>query len=307
MAVADHRRSQITAGETGIAQGRSLDYDRRVPQRAPALFAAMATIFCGCGYTSTYVPPDGWRARPLYNGNEVVMVGSTELPECATDDEEEYGEEGLPPRMMLDDDGYWVPAPRVHVVFWGPVFHPHPFFFHPPGPHNLLLGALFKGSGGVSSGGNGKGAGMVFAFAAAVAVVASSGVAIGLAADPPEDDDVAEGIDQVNRHNDLVRERIAECIRLAEARRASPPTAPAEPAPAAIRQEPEVVLEVKAAAPAPTPAPAQASPSLRPADPNAPSLRAAPARTAVDEGDPASSATSPGSGASSGSDEEVPW
>jgi len=302
--VTDRRRSQITPGETGIAQGPSLDYDRGVPQRAPALFAAIATVFCGCGYTSTYVPPDGWRARPLYNGNEVVMVGSTELPECATEDAEEYGDEELPPRMMLDDDGYWVPAPRVHVVFWGPVFHPQPFIFHPPGPHNLLLGSLFKGSGGVSSGGNGKGAGMVLAFAAAVAVVASSGVAIGLAADPPEDDeDVAEGIDQVNRHNDLVRERIAECMRLAEDRRASPSTIPAEVAPPVAGAEPEVVLEVEA----PSSAPAEGSSALRPADPSAPSLRAAPSATVVDDGDPASPTTSQDSEVRSASDEEVPW
>ena len=139
------------------------------------------------------------------------MVGSTELPECVTEEPQEYAGDDFPPRMMLDDDGNWVRAPRVHVVFWGPVFHPHPFMFHPPGPHNLLLGSLFRGGGGVGGGGNGKGAGMVLAFAAAVAVVASSGVAIGLAADPPEDDEeVAAGIDQVNQHNDRVRERVAE-------------------------------------------------------------------------------------------------
>jgi len=217
-----------------VALGVLLHYDRGVFERAPALLAAISMIACGCGYTSAYVPPDGWRARPLYTGNEVAMIGSRELPTCAVGDGNAGSREGKPlPMMVLDGRGNWVASPHVHVVFWGPVFVPHPFVFVPPGPHSLLLGSLLSSGGGGGGGGNGKGAGMVMALMAAAAVVASSGVAIGLAAASPEDDEeVVKGIDSVNQHNDRVRERISECMRLAEAQRATQGSAGVEVEPA---------------------------------------------------------------------------
>ena len=182
-----------------------------------------AALSCACGYTSSYVPPDGWRARPLYHGNEVIMVGPDELPRCVAVDAPAEAQGGPPPPMMaIDDHGYWSPHVHVFVIGRPPppphwVFLSHGFVPTPPGPHRLFLaGALggFKGGGG----GGGKGAGMVMAFLAAVAVAASSGIAIGLAADPPEDsDEVAEGIDAVNSYNDRARTIMAECMRTFEA------------------------------------------------------------------------------------------
>ncbi len=206
-----------------MALGVLLDYDRGVFERAPAFLVAVSMIACGCGYTSAYVPPDGWRARPLYTGNEVAMIGSRELPQCAAPDGSAGERQGKPlPVMMIDGRGDWVASPHAHVVFWGPVFVPHPFVFVPPGPHSLLLGSLLGSGHGGGGGGDGKAAAMVMAFMAAAAVVASSGVAIGLAAASPEDsEEVVKGIDSVNQHNDRVRERISECMRLAEATRAA--------------------------------------------------------------------------------------
>lgn len=285
--------------------------------RLPALLVAASMIVGGCGYTSSYVAPDGWRARPIYNGNDVEMVGSTELPKCTFELEEAPPEGDYPRPMYIDDHGYWVPVPRVHVVFWGPppVHLPHPFIFHPPGPHNLILGSLLRGTSSSSGGSNGKGAGMVFALMAAVAVVASSGVAIGLAADPPEDNDVAGDIDAINQHNDRVREKIAECMRSAAERREPAPAPvaeepasqphPAQPAPTVSdAPPPSQPAPARPTQPAPTvrdaPAPAQppaATPSaLRPSDPGAPTLRDAPK---ADEPAPAERAPSV--------DEEVPW
>ncbi|MEZ4452112.1 MAG: hypothetical protein R3B09_21790 [Nannocystaceae bacterium] len=199
--------------------------------RVVAVSAAMATA---CGYTSSYVPPDGWRARPLYHGNEVIMVGPTELPRCIVEGEAPEGatEGPPPPRMAIDDNGYW--GPRVGFIVIGrPLPPPHWVFLShgyvplPPGPHNLFLGswggALFKGSGG----GGGKGAGMVAAFFAAIAVAASSGIAIGLAADPPEDsEDTARGIDAVNAYNDRARTIMSECLKTIE--RDGPPVVEVE-------------------------------------------------------------------------------
>ncbi|HFE47407.1 MAG TPA: hypothetical protein ENJ18_18280, partial [Nannocystis exedens] len=201
-----------------MALGVLLHYDRGVFERAPALLVAVSMTACGCGYTSAYVPPDGWRARPLYTGNEVAMVGSRELPQCAVSDESTGERQGQPlPMMAIDSQGNWVASPHAHVVFWGPVFIPPPFVFVPPGPHNLLFGSLLGAGRGGSGNGGGSGGSMVMAFMAAAAVVASSGVAIGLAASSPEDgEEVAKGIDSVNQHNDRVRERISECMRLAE-------------------------------------------------------------------------------------------
>lgn len=201
-----------------------------MPRRpVDAALASALALATACGYTSTYTPPDGWRARPIYNGNDIEWIGATELPRCATEvAESATGWQGPPP-MLLDDRGYWSPGFHVHVIHVGPpLFPPHGFIPSPPGPHNLFFAALRGGSRGTMSaggGGNGKGAGMVFALAAAIAVVASSGIAIGLAADPPEDNEVAESIDGINRFNDQARRKIAECYQAA----AAPPPAPAPP------------------------------------------------------------------------------
>lgn len=209
--------------------------------RMAASAVALALVSAGCGYTSSYVPPDGWRARPLYHGNEVIMVGGGEVPVCAGELAEVEPGAGGPPPMYIDSGGYWAPV-RVNVFYIGPhppVLLPHPYVFSPPGPHNLFGPAMLKGFGG-GGGGSGKGGGMVAALAAAILVVASSGIAIGLAADPPEDDDdVAEGIDAVNRHNDQVRRKVAECYAAAEAAqaRAQVEVVASAPAGAVVRTE----------------------------------------------------------------------
>lgn len=81
---------------------------------------------------------------------------------------------------------------------------------------------------------------MVAALALAIVVVASSGIAVGLAADPPEDGDVAGSIDSINRFNDEARRKIAACYEAARA--AAPPT----PGAAEAAVEVEVVEEAGA-------------------------------------------------------------
>ena len=191
--------------------------------------AAALALLPGCGYTSTYTAPDGWRARPVYSGNDVEWIGATELPKCASEPPAPPPH-GPPPEALLDDRGYWSPRGHVFITHVGP---PHAHVSHPPGPHGLFLSGLrgasgSRGSWSASGGGSSsKGAGMVFALAAALALAASSGIAVGLAADPPEDSDVADAIDDINRFNDEARRAIAGCYEVA---RASPPATEAPPA-----------------------------------------------------------------------------
>lgn len=223
-------------------------------RRLAALVGVIA-LATGCGYQSGYTPPDGWRARPVYNGNDVVWVGAQQVPRCAAEvDEESVQGWAAPPPMVLDDRGRWARG-GVHVHVWHvgphprlhPVYPAYGFIPNPPGPHRLLfpgLGAARGGRGswsssGGSSSGGGKGAGMVAALALAIVVVASSGIAVGLAADPPEDGDVAGSIDSINRFNDEARRKIAACY---EAARAAAPT----PGAAAVEVEVDVVEEAGA-------------------------------------------------------------
>lgn len=208
-------------------------------RRAGAVLLAAITA---CGYTSEYVPPDDWRVRPVYQGNEVVVVGPAGPPLCADEAPAQPRPQGPPPPVMvIDDRGYWTPSVEVHIVHSGPhphVHHPgHPL--HPPGPHDAVLAGLSSSDSGGDGGGEGGEA--LAAILLALALLASSGVAVGLAADPAEQSGaVVAAVDRINQLNDVARRKMAECV----ARLAAQPAPKPNPVPAPT--------------PVPTPAPATA-------------------------------------------------
>ncbi len=62
--------------------------------------------------------------------------------------------------------------------------------------------------------GSGEDAAYAMAVVAVIAIMASSMIAVGLAAGGPIDEgSVASSVDKVNRLNDAIRQRTAECVR----------------------------------------------------------------------------------------------
>ena len=184
----------------------------------------------GCGYTSSYRPPDNHRARPQYRGDQVVFTGPGGLPRCASEVMVAPNPGAPAPPMTIDGNGYWSPAVHVSVVHVGPM-PPHWYVF-PPSPGHVATHATFSGlgslGGGGGGGGSGEGAGYLYAAMLAVALVASGVVAVGLAVDPPEAQ-VAGGIDGVNQFNDAARRKIAECVEQEPRVLAAPPAVEGTP------------------------------------------------------------------------------
>ena len=190
--------------------------------------ALLACSMVACGYKSQYAPPDGYRARPMYVGNEVVALVPPELPKCMSELKGPLPAppDGVspPPVMTVDDRGNWSGVGNVHVVVVGPLpphwlWFPHPVV--PPGPHNALFAGMSSGTGGGGGGGGGGGKegeamAVLIAALAALALAASAGVAIGLAADPVESQGVGSTIDEVNQYNDAARHKIARCLKEAQ-------------------------------------------------------------------------------------------
>jgi len=176
--------------------------------------AAALCVLTACGYTSEYVPPADWRVRPVYDGNEIVVVGPAGPPVCA-DEVSQQPPLGQLPVMLIDEQGYWARSTTIHI---GPL--PLPHFVHPVGhPHGGPHGTVVTGWSGSSGGGD-----EALAILLALAILASSGVAVGLAADPAErSKSVAASVDLVNQRNDQVRSKLTECAsRLQPAGGAAP-------------------------------------------------------------------------------------
>jgi hypothetical protein len=176
--------------------------------------ATVLGVLTACGYTSEYVPPADWRVRPVYHGNDVEVLGPAGPPVCP-DEVRSQPPAGQPPVMLIDEHGSWTRSTTIHV---GAL--PHPHFVHPVGhPHGGHHGAVVTGWSGSGGGGD-----EAVAILLALAILASSGVAIGLAADPAEKSKfVAAGIDIVNQRNDQIRRKLTECAtRLPPAGGAAP-------------------------------------------------------------------------------------
>jgi hypothetical protein len=182
--------------------------------------ASVLGLGCGAGgcshYTPHYMPPDGSRVRPVWEGNRVAWSGPTELPRCLDE---------IPPEAVArwqqqaasagaggsGGGGGWSGG-FVVVVVGPPHHHPMP----PLAPHHVAGWMLLSSLGS----GDEKAAAYVLAGMAVAALVASPAVAIALAASSPEPaDEVAREIDAINRFNDRVRELVAECMNRAAAQR----------------------------------------------------------------------------------------
>jgi hypothetical protein len=151
--------------------------------------------------------------RPVYHENEIVVVGPAGPPVCP-DEVRSQPQVGQPPIMLIDEHGFWTRSTTIHI---GAL--PYPHFVHPVHPHQGPHGAVATGWSGSGGGGD-----EAWAILVALAILASSGVAIGLAADPAErSKSVAASIDIVNQRNDQVRRKLTECaMRLEPATGAAP-------------------------------------------------------------------------------------
>lgn len=157
----------------------------------------------GCGYYSTYVPPDNTRSRVTWEGDSLTVLAATDL-NCVRGGHLDGA--GAPTTVVRAwTGGYWLPLSHAKWVALG----------HDPlhtqrrqrGPHFSLIGAATTG------GGDGGDLDEAFLVLAALAVAASNLVAIGLAAAPAEDGrTVAEALDLVNARNDRLRLDAAHCL-----------------------------------------------------------------------------------------------
>lgn len=195
--------------------------------RSAATRAATALLIAvtGCSYVSSYVPPDSWRARPIYSGNEVIAIGTDTVVRCADElvaEDDPPVAQGPPPEpMMIDGAGYWAPPVYVHLGYYGGYYgglHHHVSLghallfghagsMHVGHGHGAGFGNLLGGMGGL----NGEAAGYLFAIVIGVGILVSSGIAVGFAAAPAESRSVPDAIDQINVHNDQMRYQIAAC------------------------------------------------------------------------------------------------
>jgi hypothetical protein len=203
---------------------------RGIATRASSL---LLSAVMGCSYVSSYTPPDSWRARPIYSGNEIIAIGTDTTVRCANEPIHDSDPQPLPDPppvpMSIDGAGYWSPPVYVHPVYFGYHHHhvllPGPGFVPGPGfgvhGHHAGLGNLFGGLNGL----NGDAAGYLLAIMLAVGIAVSSGVAVGFAAAPSYSPSVPDAIDQINAHNDRMRQQIAACNLQA------PTPAPVEVAP----------------------------------------------------------------------------
>jgi hypothetical protein len=165
------------------------------------------TIFLlgGCGYYSSYVPPDHTRSRVTWEGDHLTVLPASDL-KCAH-------------RDRSSTDGATTASPwRWHGGYWAPFSHskwvtlgldPFQVRRHQKVPQLSLVGTAASSHGGGDLD-------EAFLILAAVAVAASNLVAIGLAAAPAEDSrGVAEALDLVNSRNDRLRLDAAHCLSFA--------------------------------------------------------------------------------------------
>ena len=198
----------------------------------------MLCALTGCAYTSDYTPPDNWRARPIFMGNEVVALDTDTEILCAGEAMPEAEEELLPVSddiaptpMTINADGFWVPMLDADLLLLHHM-HRHHMIRH---GYGLSFGHGYHGgSGWIGGGGGGLGsiddeaAAVALAVVLVVSIVISSGVAVALAAVPAESKSVSSSIDEINAHNDQLRSGMVRCIEQA----AAAPEPTAEPAPA---------------------------------------------------------------------------
>lgn len=158
----------------------------------------LVLLCAGCSYTSDYVPPRDGRARPIWQGDKVVIAAPAELPECASDEQP-------PPTYVYEaplDRGYYVPpATHTHVHVGVVIIGRPPLLPVLPGVPGPTVPNL--------SGDGGKYVAVILAVGA---IVAFPFIAMGLAMGHPEpEEEVANAIDGVNELKDVSRERMARC------------------------------------------------------------------------------------------------
>ena len=191
----------------------------RATVRLPVVAALTALAAFGCAptYVSSYRPADLSRSRVVWDGQGLVVLEGVGRPDCVPPQNRSAipaTAGALPPAERVEVVG---PQGRFHVWWvawpWRPATRGHRRALQ-----QTRLPASGRGGGSgsgaaTSGGGNGGGELLLAAALAAVGVV-SSGVAIGLALAPPQDDERnAAAIDQMNLQNDRLRRALAACSR----------------------------------------------------------------------------------------------
>ena len=163
-----------------------------------ATLALVACATTACSYTSQYQPPADGRARPVWQGDQIVMMAPEAEPKCTLERPPGQFSYNVP----RDGAGHYVPRRRGHhhhhravgIIIVGP---------HIPGP---VLPGLPNSK---MSGDSGK---YLLVVMAVGAIVAFPFIAAGLAMGHPEPEDkVAGAIDRINSFNDDAREQEAIC------------------------------------------------------------------------------------------------
>ncbi len=172
---------------------------------AVATLALTACATMGCSYNSKYQPPPDGRARPVWQGDKIVMMAPEKAPKCTL----ERPSGPFTYRVPRDGAGHYVPRRRGYHGH-----HHHPVGIIVVGPH--LPGPFIPLPKGKMSGDGGK---YLLVVMAVGAIVAFPFIAAGLAMGHPEPEGkVAGAIDRINTFNDDAREQEAICDAIAVAR-----------------------------------------------------------------------------------------
>ncbi len=217
---------------TQAAETAAVPASRETPQELSRhllrlLLALGLAGAAGCGYTSTYVPPDDGRARVVWRDGSAAALVPAQSEACWRAVQKASGTTqplvvDPAPAASVSHGGY------VHLPVWVHVHHPHHHLHDhghhaaiahsgasPSGPHKAVsAGAPSGGSSSVRSSSTDF---RLLIAAATVALVSAPVVAIALALDEPERPaEVAAAADLVNALNDLTRAPGSPCAATAE-------------------------------------------------------------------------------------------
>jgi hypothetical protein len=194
----------------------------------------LLSLTIACGYTSAYVPSGDYRARPTYVGTGVSAHIPDSLPSCGVLEELERPNTPRIERSPLPQDA---PEPcctgQGGISFW------------------VDSAPLWGDSEAVAI------------VLTVIALLSTSGIAVGLAAAPPEGD-ARSVLYEVNDYNDAARSKAARCKK--KQRKKLP--AAVMPTPVLVPPLPMVAGPAAPAAPAAPPTPP--APTTSPAAPGVP-------------------------------------
>ncbi|MGI5862462.1 MAG: hypothetical protein ACOX6T_10460 [Myxococcales bacterium] len=203
-----------------------------MPRRVLSPLLALG-LAAGCGYTSTYVPPDDGRARVVWRDGSAVALVPAQSEACWREVQRASGTTqplvaDAAPAASVSHDVH------VHLPIWVHVHHRHHHHLHPhahlhhahhaatahsgapdSGPHKAVsANAPSDSSSSVRSSNTDL---RLLIVAATVALVSMPIVAIALALDEPERPvEAAAAADVVNAFNDLARVPGSACAATAE-------------------------------------------------------------------------------------------